>query len=71
MLPASGSEQTEENINVFLRSRMKSKLSQIENDFLRGRSTLEKSLISRFNTDFYYQSCDYIKECFLTNKQIA
>ena len=71
MLPASGSEQTEENLNVFLRSRMKSKLSQIENDFLRGRSTLEKSLISRFNTDFFYQSRGYIKECFLTNKQIA
>mgnify|MGYP007028206119 FL=1 len=71
MLPASGNEQTEENLNVFLRSRMKSKLSQIENDFLRGRSTLEKSLISIFNTDFYYQSRDYIKECFLTNKQIA
>ena len=71
MLPASGSEQTEENLNVFLRSRMKSKLSQIENDFLCGRSTLEKSLISRFNTDFYYQSRYYIKECFLINKQVA
>lgn len=27
--------------------------------------------ISRFNTDFYYQNREYIKECFLTNKQIA
>jgi len=27
--------------------------------------------ICRFNTDFYYQSRDYIKECFLTNQQIA
>ena len=27
--------------------------------------------ISRFNTDFYYQSREYIKECFLSNKQIA
>ncbi len=27
--------------------------------------------ISRFNTDFYYQSWEYIKECFLSNKQIA
>ena len=27
--------------------------------------------ISRFNTDFYYQSREYIKECFLANRQIA
>lgn len=45
-VPFLGWNISSEKITVLksTRSRMKSKLSQIENDFLRGRSTLEKSL---------------------------
>ena len=45
-VPFLGWNISSEKITVLksTRSRMKSKLSQIENDFLRGRSTFEKSL---------------------------
>ncbi len=51
--------QTEKNIDNIIETLFKVYNSWISDS------------ISRFNTDFYYQSREYIKECFINNEQIA